>query len=134
MKLGVKKDGGDVDALTAATISSRAYVDAVSRAYKAYCEKAGVEACREHRFGCFEYSKCGCGRYFGRFGYPRCGSGWCVRCFEQSRNGNGSRDGRDGCSAECRGRDASLRVKSGIESGDWSVKAVPTASSEEVRP
>ena len=27
-----------------------------------------------------------------------------------------------------------LRVKSGIESGDWSVKAVPTASSEEVRP
>ncbi len=44
MKLGVKKDGGDVDALTAATISSRAYVDAVSRAYKAYCEKAGVEA------------------------------------------------------------------------------------------
>lgn len=31
MKLGVKKDGGDVDALTAATISSRAYVDAVSR-------------------------------------------------------------------------------------------------------
>ena len=39
MKLGVKKD-----ALTAATISSRAYVDAVSRAYKAYCEKAGVEA------------------------------------------------------------------------------------------
>ena len=64
-------------------------------------------SCREHRFGCFEYSKCGCGRYFGRFGYPRCGSGWCVRCFEQSRNGNGSRDGRDGCSAECRGRDAS---------------------------
>lgn len=44
MKLGVKKDGGDVDALTAATISSRAYVDAVSRAYKAYCEKAGIEA------------------------------------------------------------------------------------------
>ena len=40
----MKKDGGDVDALTAATISSRAYVDAVSRAYKAYCEKAGVEA------------------------------------------------------------------------------------------
>lgn len=44
MKLGVKKDGGDVDALTAATISSRAYVDAVSRAYNAYCKKAGIEA------------------------------------------------------------------------------------------
>ena len=36
MKLGVKKDGGDVDALTAATISSRAYVDAMARAYAAY--------------------------------------------------------------------------------------------------
>lgn len=34
--LRVKKDGGDVDALTAATISSRAYIDAVSRAFKAY--------------------------------------------------------------------------------------------------
>ena len=32
----VKKDGGDVDALTAATISSRAYADAVARAYNAF--------------------------------------------------------------------------------------------------
>ena len=35
-QLAVTKDGGDVDALTAATISSRAYVDAVNRAYMAY--------------------------------------------------------------------------------------------------
>lgn len=35
MNMAVKKDGGDVDALTAATISSRAYVDAMSRAYTA---------------------------------------------------------------------------------------------------
>ena len=35
-KLAVRKDGGDVDALTAATISSRAYVDAVKRAWMAY--------------------------------------------------------------------------------------------------
>ena len=34
-KLQVTKDGGDVDAITAATISSRAYTDAVDRAYKA---------------------------------------------------------------------------------------------------
>ena len=34
-KLAVTKDGGDVDALTAATISSRAYVDAVNRAWMA---------------------------------------------------------------------------------------------------
>ena len=35
-KLAVRKDGGDVDALTDATISSRAYVDAVNRAWMAY--------------------------------------------------------------------------------------------------
>lgn len=44
-KLAVKKDGGDVDALTAATISSRAYVDAVNRAWMAYRSVAeGVAA------------------------------------------------------------------------------------------
>jgi electron transport complex protein RnfG len=37
-ELSVKKDGGDVDAITAATISSRAYCDAVERAYKAFKE------------------------------------------------------------------------------------------------
>lgn len=35
-KLIVKKDGGDVDAITAATISSRAFCDALSKAYNAY--------------------------------------------------------------------------------------------------
>lgn len=38
--LKVKKDGGDVDAITAATISSRAFLDAVNRAYSAF---AGVD-------------------------------------------------------------------------------------------
>jgi Na+-translocating ferredoxin:NAD+ oxidoreductase subunit G len=33
-KLLVKKDGGDVDAITAATISSRGFCDAVDRAYQ----------------------------------------------------------------------------------------------------
>ncbi len=32
-RLSVKKDGGDVDAITAATVSSRAFCDAVQRAY-----------------------------------------------------------------------------------------------------
>jgi electron transport complex protein RnfG len=43
-KISVKKDGGDVDAITASTISSRAFCDAVSRAYKVFREdvmKAG---------------------------------------------------------------------------------------------
>ncbi|MCR4965021.1 MAG: RnfABCDGE type electron transport complex subunit G [Bacteroidales bacterium] len=35
-KLSVTKDGGDVDAITAATISSRAYCDAVNRAVAIY--------------------------------------------------------------------------------------------------
>ncbi|MDZ7777953.1 MAG: RnfABCDGE type electron transport complex subunit G [Bacteroidales bacterium] len=35
-QLSVTKDGGDVDAITAATISSRAFCDAVERAYKTY--------------------------------------------------------------------------------------------------
>ena len=34
--LSVKKDGGDVDAITAATISSRAFCDAVALAHKAF--------------------------------------------------------------------------------------------------
>lgn len=34
--LKVSKDGGDVDAITAATISSRAFLDAINRAYSAY--------------------------------------------------------------------------------------------------
>ena len=33
-RLAVKKDGGDVDAITAATISSRAFTDAIDRAYR----------------------------------------------------------------------------------------------------
>lgn len=35
-KLAVKKDNGDVDAITASTITSRAYCDALIRAFEAY--------------------------------------------------------------------------------------------------
>jgi Na+-translocating ferredoxin:NAD+ oxidoreductase subunit G len=41
-KLKVKKDGGPVDAITAATISSRAFCDAVDRAYNAL-QKGGLK-------------------------------------------------------------------------------------------
>lgn len=41
--LRVKKDGGDVDAITAATISSRAFSDAISRAYEALMEQEGEQ-------------------------------------------------------------------------------------------
>ncbi|MBR5249168.1 MAG: RnfABCDGE type electron transport complex subunit G [Bacteroidales bacterium] len=35
-RLAVKKDGGDIDAITASTITSRAFADALKRAYEAY--------------------------------------------------------------------------------------------------
>jgi electron transport complex protein RnfG len=41
-ELKVSKDGGDVDAITAATISSRAFLNAVNRAYSAYAGTDGV--------------------------------------------------------------------------------------------
>lgn len=44
INLTVKKDGGDVDALTAATISSRAYVEAVARAYAVFKVAAGWQS------------------------------------------------------------------------------------------
>jgi len=42
-KLKVTKDGGDVDAITAATISSRAFCDATQRAYDALKSKGGIK-------------------------------------------------------------------------------------------
>lgn len=44
IKMTVKKDGGDIDALTAATISSRAYAEAVAIAYEAYKVASGKQA------------------------------------------------------------------------------------------
>lgn len=44
LKMSVKKDGGDIDVITSSTITSRAYTDAVKRAYEAYLYVAkGVE-------------------------------------------------------------------------------------------
>ncbi|MBE9487834.1 MAG: RnfABCDGE type electron transport complex subunit G [Bacteroidetes bacterium] len=42
-KLSVKPDGGDVDAITASTISSRAYTDAVKRAFEGVKKSLGEE-------------------------------------------------------------------------------------------
>ncbi len=43
IRFSVKKDGGELDALTAATISSRAYYDAVARAHQAFLVASGVK-------------------------------------------------------------------------------------------
>lgn len=40
-KLAVKKDGGDIDAITASTITSRAYIDAIKNALTAYSTITG---------------------------------------------------------------------------------------------
>ena len=42
MQFSVKKDGGELDALTAATISSRAYYEAVKRAHDAFLVASGA--------------------------------------------------------------------------------------------
>ena len=39
-KMTVSKDGGDIDAITAATISSRAFLDAIMTAYDTYMQNA----------------------------------------------------------------------------------------------
>jgi len=39
----VNKDGGDIDAMTASTITSRAFLEAVKRAYKVYMSSSFVE-------------------------------------------------------------------------------------------
>ncbi len=44
IKFQVKKDGGDVDAITASTITSRAFLDALNRAYIAYEQNSGLTA------------------------------------------------------------------------------------------
>lgn len=41
--LKVKKDGGDVDAITAATITARAYSEAIQRAYDTFIENVTIE-------------------------------------------------------------------------------------------
>lgn len=43
LKMSVRKDGGDIDAITASTISSRAYVQGVNRAYRAFLEASGAD-------------------------------------------------------------------------------------------
>ena len=43
-ELTVSKDGGDVDAITASTITSRAFLLAVNNAYKAYKGKASISS------------------------------------------------------------------------------------------
>jgi len=40
--LKLKKDGGDIDTITAATISARAFLEAINLAYNAFIENAGV--------------------------------------------------------------------------------------------
>ncbi len=43
--LSVSKDGGEIDAITAATISSRAFLFAVRNAYAAYCQNSDNQRC-----------------------------------------------------------------------------------------
>lgn len=42
--LSVSKDGGEIDAITASTITSRAFLKAVNAAYAAYAKQNGIDA------------------------------------------------------------------------------------------
>lgn len=44
LQMSVRRDGGDIDAISASTITSRAYVQAVDRAYRAYLVASGRAA------------------------------------------------------------------------------------------
>lgn len=86
VKMSVRKDGGDIDAITASTISSRAYIQAVSLAYRVP---------RGERSGCF-----GLGR-FERGNIVAAGAGrgsrnvgFGERCYRPERRG-GYRLGSD---------------------------------------
>ncbi len=46
--LTVKKDGGEVDAITAATITARAYCDAIQRAYDTFTQNFTIEQGGQH--------------------------------------------------------------------------------------
>ena len=54
--LTVNKDGGDIDAITASTITSRAFLKAVNQAYAAYSgnETDGQSGATAHHNGCAE--------------------------------------------------------------------------------
>lgn len=48
--LAVSKDGGDVDAITAATISSRAYTEAIARAYNVFSQITNHNTMKEEKY------------------------------------------------------------------------------------
>ena len=49
-KMVVSKDGGDIDAITASTISSRAFLEAVRNAYEVFCKKNNINSCKDMIF------------------------------------------------------------------------------------
>ena len=63
--LTVKKDGGSVDAITAATISSRAFLDVIANAYTAYtkndcCATTGATVQKENCCAADAAQECAC--------------------------------------------------------------------------
>lgn len=60
VKLAVKKDGGDIDAITASTITSRAYCDAMEIATKIFKSIPGVAAEQQQCCGCGCGDECKC--------------------------------------------------------------------------
>jgi len=55
--LSVSKDGGEIDAITAATISSRAFLEAVNKAYRAYAGNSNAPTAQDANSGASPISK-----------------------------------------------------------------------------
>lgn len=55
--LSVSKDGGEIDAITAATISSRAFLEAVNKAYRAYAGNPNALKAQDANSGATQISK-----------------------------------------------------------------------------
>ncbi|MDE7128647.1 MAG: RnfABCDGE type electron transport complex subunit G [Bacteroidales bacterium] len=84
-KLAVKKDGGDVDAITASTITSRAFCVALENAVAAYGEIAGAQV-QECCGGCSGEGEC-CGCCKEEAGDGCCsGEDTCGQCAESAEN------------------------------------------------
>ena len=133
MKLGVKKDGGRRGCPDGGDDFVAGLCRCVSRAYKAYCEKAGVEAAVNTVSGASNTQNAGADGTSGASATRDAGADGASGASNNQETGAEAATGATAARPNAEAG-SELRVKSGIESGDWSVKAVPTASSEEVRP
>lgn len=105
-ELTVSKDGGDVDAITASTITSRAFLQAVNKAYKAYTGAAIDGASSATPQADAEQKQC-CGKCQGEGGECKGDCQHDGSCKEGACKGDGSCKKEGGCKKEACGGEGS---------------------------